>query len=568
MLSLIFTARLVVAGDNIILLNSAIDQQGPDTMLTKKKHGSQVASIVILLFCIIAAFNEVPSDTRQINGSQPATLLHNLAVASDRHHRMDIFHQLAPFFDKRNSDFDPVENIACNLPIVYAGLHLGAEAVKVLNYAPVKRPAGPDTVDIGLMVRIIDAYVSLGEYGFAEVYYKRIAYSIRDRGKTDVVTQNARLTVIRLLIVTRQFARLPYLFKVCRYAAEKTADMKFITSVEQLQYKADSAQGKYLSALQHHKMYMFYNESLVRRNHDKRLAEMQVQFEAAGKDTALAQQLRRIGMLGRQYELQQQMLRSHRLVRNLSFLGVALFALLLIVGFSRYQLKQIANRHLQEKQEEVNRQNEHLRDLLTEREWLLKEIHHRVKNNLQIIISLLNSQSVYLTDLNALNVLQKSQNRIFSVSLIHQKLYQEGNISGISMKSYISELTIHLSKTFGTTDRIHFRLLAEDVLLDVGEAVPLGLILNEAVTNAMKYAFPDGVEGTISIFLAMESKEWLILEIADNGTGLAEEIDLDNPSTLGMSLIRGLSDQLGAVLTLTGFPGVTIRMRWKRNIHL
>jgi two-component sensor histidine kinase len=466
---------------------------------------------------------------------------------------------------KRNNDNSALAFISSNLSSVYVRLGTADKAVKIVKEALAKCP--PDMVmpRLSLTARIIDAYVELQQYGPAQAYYETVAGFIEDGEKTDNITQNTRIAVIRLFTATRQFDRLEPLLQACLSTAQQTRNIKFFAATEQLYYKADSARGKFFSALQHHELYKGYNDSLVRRNHAKQLMQMQVQYETARKDTELVQQSRSIYMLKQQNELQQSMLRSQRNVRNLSFTGAGLFALLLLVGYSRYRVKQSANRDLQEKQAEVNLQNAHLRDLLTEREWLLKEVHHRVKNNLQIVISLLNSQSIYLTDPKTLNVLQESQNRIFSISLIHQKLYQDENVSGISMRTYIHELTTHLTNTFGTAGRIRFQVQTDDLLLDVAQAVPLGLIMNEAITNAMKYAFPGHQKGTVSIVFREDSDGWLTLELADNGIGLPAGVSIDHSPTLGMSLIRGLSEQLGADLELIGPPGLSIKLKWQKS---
>lgn len=158
--------------------------------------------------------------------------------------------------------------------------------------------------------------------------------------------------------------------------------------------------------------------------------------------------------------------------------------------YNRYRLKRRSNLVLEQKQGEINAQNELLRKILNEKEWLLREIHHRVKNNLQIVISLLNTQSAYLDNEDALVAIRNSQNRMHAMSLIHQKLYQSDNLAEIDMKWYIKELVDYMIECFGTDNKIQFTLETEAIKLDVAQAVPLGLILNEAISNVIKYAFP------------------------------------------------------------------------------
>jgi two-component sensor histidine kinase len=136
-----------------------------------------------------------------------------------------------------------------------------------------------------------------------------------------------------------------------------------------------------------------------------------------------------------------------------------------------------------------------------EKEWLMKEIHHRVKNNLQIVISLLSTQSNYIDNDIAYNAIRESQHRMQAISLIYQKLYQSENLARVDIRSYIAELVTYLRESFDTDPRIRFELDIVPLDLEVTRAVPLGLILNEAITNAIKYAFPDERTGKISICL-------------------------------------------------------------------
>src|SRR5262249_22759774 len=139
----------------------------------------------------------------------------------------------------------------------------------------------------------------------------------------------------------------------------------------------------------------------------------------------------------------------------------------------------------------VTQKNEQLQYLLKEKEWLVREIHHRVKNNLQIVMSLLNSQSAYIDNEPALTAIHDSQHRVQAMSLIHQKLYNSENLSSIEMSNYIRELAYNLRDSFNAGKHIRFNFNIESIEMDVSQAVPVGLILNEAITNSIKYAFPD-----------------------------------------------------------------------------
>jgi two-component sensor histidine kinase len=192
----------------------------------------------------------------------------------------------------------------------------------------------------------------------------------------------------------------------------------------------------------------------------------------------------------------------------------------------------------------ITQKNGQLQHFLTEKEWLLKEIHHRVKNNLQMVMSLLNSQSAYIDNQPALSAIHDSQHQVHAMSFIHQELNNTGSVSLIDMSAYIRELVSYLRESFNTGQRIRFELNVEPLELDVSQAVPLGLILNEAITNSIKYAFPNDRNGIITISLSNASSNHYLLSISDNGIGMPLHFTRKKKGSLGMSLMEGLSEDL------------------------
>lgn len=230
-----------------------------------------------------------------------------------------------------------------------------------------------------------------------------------------------------------------------------------------------------------------------------------------------------------------------------------------------FRLKKRSKFILQEKQNEINAQHILIKKILGEKEWLLREIHHRVKNNLQIVISLLNTQSAYLDNADALVAIRNSQNRMHAISLIHQKLYQSDNLAEIHMKWYINALVNYMIECFGTDKKIQFTLDTDEIKLDVAQAVPLGLILNEAISNTIKYAFPEDKRGRVHIsFLAIKD-DICELKIADNGVGLPDGFDPDHTESLGMSLMTGLTKQLNGEINMWNQNGLALQVSFKRH---
>ncbi|MEO8765531.1 MAG: sensor histidine kinase [Ginsengibacter sp.] len=219
--------------------------------------------------------------------------------------------------------------------------------------------------------------------------------------------------------------------------------------------------------------------------------------------------------------------------------------------YRQYGLKQKSNNVISHK-------NEQLQHFLTEKEWLIKEIHHRVKNNFQTVMGLLGTQSAYLRNEEAINAIQDSQHRIQSMSLIHQRLYQTENLSAINMTDYIHELVDSLNDSFNTHSYIRFNLEIEPIELDLAHCIPLGLILNEAITNSFKYAFPENKKGTIAISFRHSSENHLVLTISDNGIGLPSGFTALRSESMGMNLMRGLSEEIGSKFTIVTESGTQI----------
>jgi PAS domain S-box-containing protein len=200
---------------------------------------------------------------------------------------------------------------------------------------------------------------------------------------------------------------------------------------------------------------------------------------------------------------------------------------------------------------ERKRTDENLRASLREKEVLLKEIHHRVKNNLQVISSLLSLQAEYLTDEGMLRILRESQSRVKSMALVHEKLYQSNNLAEIDFGDYVRELVMQLFRSYGMRQEVvHMAINADAISLGVDRAIPAGIIVNELVTNALKYAFPNGQAGTIVVELRSIAAGVVRVVIRDDGVGFPKGLGLDTAGSLGLTLVHMLTDQLRGELTM------------------
>jgi PAS domain S-box-containing protein len=190
---------------------------------------------------------------------------------------------------------------------------------------------------------------------------------------------------------------------------------------------------------------------------------------------------------------------------------------------------------------------------LREKDVLLGEIHHRVKNNLQIIDSLLDLQSSRIEDESIRSVLRDSQNRIRSMALIHQTLYQSKDFARVDLAGVLESLIPNLVASYGLIpERIELQLDVEEVFLSINQAIPCGLIVNELITNALKHAFPES-KGQIEVELALD-KDTVALTIGDNGAGVPAHVEWGKTGTLGLQLVQLLAEQLGGSITMQRSP--------------
>lgn len=350
------------------------------------------------------------------------------------------------------------------------------------------------------------------------------------------------------------------------YTKAFAASAKIATSYERHQeilwqlYRIDSTQGNFRSALNYHLRYTALNDSLLNEKKNQQMALLQVQFDTEKKEQDI--------------KLLQKDQANAQTRLNATIGGAILLTLLLGLTFNRYRLKQRTNRQLEATQFLIDQKNQALQlvlgekdnlleekeQLLEEREWMLKEIHHRVKNNLQVISSMLNSQVEFLHDPTALATIRESQNRVQVMALIHQKLYQTDNLARIGMRDYIRQIIDYLIESFDRKPTVRSVCEVTDVDFDVSLATPLGLIINEAVTNSLKYAFPKNGKGTVGVSLLALDNQSYRLTMSDDGIGLPADFDLECSNTLGLTMIRGLSRQIEGSLTISRTNGVEINL--------
>ena len=274
-------------------------------------------------------------------------------------------------------------------------------------------------------------------------------------------------------------------------------------------------------SLDYYQQHITLKDSLFDLEKSNQLFELQTLYDTERKNNEIEN-------LAANNKIQTLQLSQSQQERNL-FVGLTVLALIL-VSFLVYNQRQ------------KQKANQALQKAVSEKETLLKEIHHRVKNNLQVISSLLNLQSKYVEDQSAIDAVKEGQNRVKSMALIHQKLYQEDNLTGITISDYIENLAESLYSSYGVDrDRIDLNLSVEKLNLDVDTTIPLGLIINELISNTLKYAFPEDRTGQLSISLK-QSESCLMLLVKDNGVGLPEDLNWKKSPSFGLKLVSALAE--------------------------
>ncbi|GMW00418.1 MAG: hypothetical protein AMXMBFR84_15550 [Candidatus Hydrogenedentota bacterium] len=201
---------------------------------------------------------------------------------------------------------------------------------------------------------------------------------------------------------------------------------------------------------------------------------------------------------------------------------------------------------------------------LQAREMYLKEVHHRVKNNLQVISSLLFLQSTYLTDPDVAELLQESQNRVKSIALIHEKFYRSPEFTRIDFSEYVRDLVADLLRTYAIQQgKLSVELTIVDASLDIDTAIPCGLVINELVANVIKHAFPEGTSGRMWISLERKGDQQYELTVRDNGRGLPPELNWRDSNSLGLKLVADLTQQLEGTMDVVVQEGTTFRIGFR-----
>ncbi len=468
------------------------------------------------------------------------------------------YYEKALLIAKKSNDLSFIRTAAANIAVGLIEQEKYHEGIGMIKQYRKRYPHENKEFEMYENGILFKTYIIMRELKNAEVYYRKMVnyygYYAEDA--------NDRTSVLYGFLMYR-FHKKEYrsFYKSARLfdsLTSKTGNDLMRAQNHLIWFKADSTLGKYKDAIRHYQLYKKYSDSVFNGEKSRQINGLRIQFDTEQKD-------KNIQLLKQKARLQESRIANDQVIRYV-FAGVlVVLSLFAVLWYNRSRLKSRANRKLEIKRRQIDEQNEQLKKLLGEKEWLLKEIHHRVKNNLQIVISLLNTQSAYLDNEDALAAIQNSQQRMHTISLIHQKLYQSENLSVIDMFWYMNALVSYIRECYSSEKNVQFVLDLQPVFLDAAQAVPVGLITNEAVSNAMKYAFPEKKDGVIRVWFKQIGHHKYNLGIADNGVGLPENVNMDKSESLGMNLMKGLTGQLDGTFSVENENGLKINVIFSQN---
>jgi two-component sensor histidine kinase len=347
----------------------------------------------------------------------------------------------------------------------------------------------------------------------------------------------------------KEFAKArPYLLT----AISLNDKMTTVYEKRQQQYElflVDSAARNYTAAIRDLNENHALNDSIESSKRRADVEKIMIQFETEKKEAEI-KNFKQKELLNRAQQARQDV------IRNVVIGAAACFLIAAAIFYRQYRSKKALSDVISQKNRKQEALLSQLNRALNEKEWLLKEVHHRVKNNLHTVMCLLESQALHLES-DALRAIDDSKHRIYAMSLIHQRLYETEDMKSIDLQSYIGEFVGYLKDSFSLGPRVHFELDIEPMQISVPVAIPLALIINEAVTNSIKHAF-HGIDRP-NIYISLHSnQEILHLTIADNGTGIKDLDKFTQAGSLGMKLIRGLTEDLSGKLTIESDKGTKI----------
>jgi two-component system, sensor histidine kinase PdtaS len=433
------------------------------------------------------------------------------------------------------------------------------ESLEFMKHMLQEYPPQNRSEEVDYNSTIGNIYRDMKLYDKAEPYFLR-AYKLNQ--KIYHPTTELDRDLGQLYVETHQYEKArPFL----NSALKAGGPAGYIGYLHYLMFLVDSAAGNYLAAIDHLNRNHKQVDSSLAESRQRDIEKLLIQFEMQKKEDSIKLKDENIvllnektAILNQKAAIQQSKLNRTALLMNITIGGVFLVLVIAALLYRENRNKKQVNKVITQKNELLDKLLTEKEKLLTEKEWLLKEVHHRVKNNLHTIMCLLESQASRLQN-EGLAAVEDSQHRIYAMSLIHKKLYQSEDFKSILMDKYIAELVEYLDDSFKSESGIQFILDIEALRLNITQAIPVALIINEAVTNSMKHAFPDKRPGMVTISMHKNGDQITLL-LADNGVGIGDRPTVTDTNSLGLELMKGLAREIHGRIEFASQSGTKITM--------
>lgn len=424
------------------------------------------------------------------------------------------------------------------------GINKQLEALKFLkknNYA----------IDAGVTYNfLVDAYLGLSKYD-SSAYYSKLAKNEFIKADYQQGISECHLNEAKIYFEKKQFNEALTSAIGCYDIASENSYFELLEEANYQLYKIYKKLNNESKSFMHLENYLTIKDSLNFNPYALQSDALKYQLEA--EEAHLKQQFAE-----ERAKIQAEKSRKTRqqLIITLIIATITLISLFITIYYLYKNSKLTKN---------ISLQREQIAEQLKQREALLSEIHHRVKNNLQVIRSMLSLQNQYISDDSLKKIIEDCKGRITSMSLIHESLYKKQDFKEALFNKYIEELIPQLVETYGTDERkIHLIMDLEPIKLSLDDSIPCGLIINEVISNSLKYAFPNEREGEIRIELSQQNNT-VNLSISDNGIGLEGEIDFDSYESFGFLLIETLASQLEAEMSMSTKSGFSYHFKWENR---
>ena len=462
----------------------------------------------------------------------------------------------------QSKDSLTIADISSNIGIVYLEIKQNKKAIEYFTKSiNIYKSIGDKSGIANSYTQLGEIQIMLGEFEKALKYFSKAQNIYKVLGeKSNYLYSYAQIAAVYKEMNKLNNA-LTYNMLYLKHANKQNLKSDILGQYKEISIIYE-ALGNYKKAIEYYKKYSQFKDSLVNEKNLIQVARLETIYETEKKEKEIIQ-------LEKEKLKHAAEIKRQKLYKLLFITVSSMFFLLTATILISFVQNRKSNKTLASKNYEIEEKNKLLNESIVEKETLLKEVHHRVKNNLQIISSLLNLQSRYINDIRISDEVLEGKNRVKSMALIHETLYSFNNLSSVKFKPYLTKLINYISKTYKINGKkIISDIDVEDISFDIDTAIPLGLIVNELVSNAYKYAFTIYNKGEILVKLSKIDNEKYLIRVSDNGIGLPKDIDLNNIKTLGLQLVKRLIYQLDGELTINTKKGSKFSIVFSKQKNL